>query len=971
MSDLGDLGTLRVGFNVDLAQLGRGLAAASAETKAAGEQMQLFGNKIGSIKQPLADVDKQLELFSKNVGRRRGEMSRDVDQMVGDWRNFGNEIERWRINSTGHFSAFGAALGVMENKVSSSIRSMGSKWSSFTQGMGNQWSKFEGTLVGGAITKFLGVLGGLMGYASKAANQLFNSMANWNNNAPVIGGLVDGVGNLGKAMLGSGPGFAVVTIGLAAVVALLGPTLVLLGGVVTLLTAFAVGASAVALTAGLFLGAVFGLGAAIVALAVSANSWNVTTAQLSTAQQAVTTATRSHETALNSLEVATLRYNANPSAINLIHLEQAQQNVAATTKRMADAQANLNQLNQQASNPLDKLKSDLSSVTQAWGQAAVPMATTILLWADQGIPAVQGLGSAILTWFGPKLSTVLQIIAGYGRTLLDVFTKLGPPLDTVFQHMLSTVTRPEFKSLFTAFAIFGASTLVGLLTNLLRLSNWFLDVWPRIGPEVAQIFDGIGKAVQAVAGWLGVLVGWYILHWPQILNWTDQIWHVFLIVLSTIKLVVPWVWQIIGGFLAVQNVLPGLKILAIVLGVIVTASILAVVTVVGIMVLTFLGLAIVVGNVWAGIQAVWKNAPGWFGNIWSQIGSGIHSFIGIWSSGIHAALDNVRQTINNFILDIDSSPLGALGVHINTIPKFAKGGMVPGYGSGDSVAAMLTPGEGVLTASAVRGLGGAGAVSAINGMGAGGGVNPYPFGQCTYYVYSRFPGMPLDGNAKDWWSTLPLAHSSSPSAGEIVVYGWPPYGHVAVVEGGGVPFPVTEMNYLGAGIVDRRMSDMSGVLGFLRPGVPGAPGAGGLGSFLDPAGIIGSLASKVGYGGLQGWLQPLAHSLVAATAKGAIAKGFGKLNSGLSAGASIFSSAAKLIPGHGAYSYDHGGVLPPGLSMAYNGLGRGEAVVSPGLGAATPGTDRTDELLAQAVELLKQIAGRRPITALAAQQRVG
>ncbi len=85
----------------------------------------------------------------------------------------------------------------------------------------------------------------------------------------------------------------------------------------------------------------------------------------------------------------------------------------------------------------------------------------------------------------------------------------------------------------------------------------------------------------------------------------------------------------------------------------------------------------------------------------------------------------------------------------------------------------------------------------------------FPFGQCTWWVALNHP-VSWSGNAWQWWQNSPASqHRSSPSAGEIVVYGpgdgYSPFGHVALVvavnQGG---FLVSEMNYLGVGVVDDR-----------------------------------------------------------------------------------------------------------------------------------------------------------------------
>lgn len=59
-------------------------------------------------------------------------------------------------------------------------------------------------------------------------------------------------------------------------------------------------------------------------------------------------------------------------------------------------------------------------------------------------------------------------------------------------------------------------------------------------------------------------------------------------------------------------------------------------------------------------------------------------------------------------------------VNIVKPQHFATGGIVPGFGTGDTIPAMLTPGEGVLTRTAVRGLGGARGLAAIQHFAEGG-----------------------------------------------------------------------------------------------------------------------------------------------------------------------------------------------------------------------------------------------------------
>ncbi len=136
------------------------------------------------------------------------------------------------------------------------------------------------------------------------------------------------------------------------------------------------------------------------------------------------------------------------------------------------------------------------------------------------------------------------------------------------------------------------------------------------------------------------------------------------------------------------------------------------------------------GDIWTGIKNTAKR-------IWDDIG-------GVIEGAINGAINLVNGLIHGFnnitkFLKID--------VHIDDIPKvhFAQGGMVPGgvsnfsgggfvpgYSPGnDTVPAMLSPGEGVLTPEAVRGLGGPGFIHGANRQFAGhrGAGKQAPMGQ--------------------------------------------------------------------------------------------------------------------------------------------------------------------------------------------------------------------------------------------------
>lgn len=100
-------------------------------------------------------------------------------------------------------------------------------------------------------------------------------------------------------------------------------------------------------------------------------------------------------------------------------------------------------------------------------------------------------------------------------------------------------------------------------------------------------------------------------------------------------------------------------------------------------------------------------------------------------------------------------------------------------------------------------------------------ANGYPYGWCTYFVATRRYVPTGWGNAKNWLSSARragYATGSEPAVGAIVVTSESGWGHVAYVEdvdGGNIT--ISEMNYLGWGVVSRRTisADAGVVRGFV------------------------------------------------------------------------------------------------------------------------------------------------------------
>jgi hypothetical protein len=178
-------------------------------------------------------------------------------------------------------------------------------------------------------------------------------------------------------------------------------------------------------------------------------------------------------------------------------------------------------------------------------------------------------------------------------------------------------------------------------------------------------------------------------------------------------------------------------------------------------------------------------------------------------------------------------------------------------------------------------------------------IQAYAFGNCTYYVATRFPTIyAWLGNAKDWLGNARrqgYSILSKPAPDTVVVYGpghgYSSLGHVAVVESVNPDgsFQVSEMNYRGYDLIDQRRSTMSNVLGFIVP--PGStykpPTALAYGAASNAAGstncVTGStdiFGAKICWDGVVGMLAMVAGGFLI-VAGVAVFAAFALKNSGL------------------------------------------------------------------------------------------
>jgi TP901 family phage tail tape measure protein len=129
----------------------------------------------------------------------------------------------------------------------------------------------------------------------------------------------------------------------------------------------------------------------------------------------------------------------------------------------------------------------------------------------------------------------------------------------------------------------------------------------------------------------------------------------------------------------------------------------------------------------------------------------------------------IRTVLNNGLIKGINDLLKVVGISgipnvpDPNLPTFATGGYVPGTGTGDTVHALLTPGEGVLTANATRTLGGAAGIQALNAALGGSGGGPTMLG--------GMPAFGLGGLVSDIISGIGHAASSAWNAVSNVVLG--------------------------------------------------------------------------------------------------------------------------------------------------------------------------------------------------------
>lgn len=186
-----------------------------------------------------------------------------------------------------------------------------------------------------------------------------------------------------------------------------------------------------------------------------------------------------------------------------------QQSREQLVENIATAQTKYNDALDRSRGPVGTLIAQLTVMTDAWEAQVAPMARVITTWVATAIPAVTHFGSVIFTWFGERLPAVLRGISGVLKDLTPDFEKFGAFLGHIADHV-----GPQLAPMAEAFSKFAFGAVEGLLTNVVRLSDWFQKELPKLGPIVSQIFGFLGSSIQGVASSWAALTDWVIANWP-------------------------------------------------------------------------------------------------------------------------------------------------------------------------------------------------------------------------------------------------------------------------------------------------------------------------------------------------------------------------------------------------------------------------------------------------------------------------
>jgi SLT domain-containing protein/phage-related protein len=384
----------------------------------------------------------------------------------------------------------------------------------------------------------------------------------------------------------------------------------------------------------------------------------------------------------------------------------------------------------------------------------------------------------------------------------------------------------------------------------------------------------------------------------------------------------------------------------------------------------------IVTPVWNGIQAIIGSTWNWIrDNVFKPIGDAIHTMADAfnwgkdrisdaWNGIKNAAMTPVKFIVdtvyNNGIRAVWNDVAGAIG-GVGLLPalQFARGGTVPGYSPGhDTVHAMLSPGEGILVPQAVRALGGGAGIDAINRMFGGGGSsgNHFAGGGVVGDILGAIGGA-LDGLKNAVLGGLGAA--ATPFINGLLGVADANLGTTGIggmLDKGAHTLASDILNFLGGKDKTAQAAGISSpgaVSGSLIQWVQAAMAAVGV-SGADWLNGLETIAmhesggnpnaendwdSNAAAGDPSRGLMQTIMSTFQAYRLGSLSDNIFDPVANVAAGIRYIQSRyggiggvpglVSMAHGGGYVGYDSGGWLEPGLTLAYNGTGRREAITSP------------------------------------------
>lgn len=306
------------------------------------------------------------------------------------------------------------------------------------------------------------------------------------------------------------------------------------------------------------------------------------------------------------------------------------------------------------------------------------------------LPAVINGLHALISGIISIVKGIIQIFTGFVKFLTGVFTgdwrKAWDGIKDIFKGIWNIIVG-IFKG--TVGVIWGV--IRGLVEGIVGFFKWLYDelvghsIIPDLVKAIVTWMKGLPKKViDAIASLLGMMGGWARNVWNNAWNEMKARWN----------LVVGWLRTIPGlAISAVQSLIDRLT---------------------GVGRNAFTGLYNTVTGLWNGpIMTFLKSIPGRAASSMAGIGNAVANAVkGAWNGAANFLNSNVIGNVNKVV--------GAFGVKIPNLPRFARGGIVPGGTSKrDNMVIAARSGEGVLIPETVDKLGGASGIKFLNDWGRG------------------------------------------------------------------------------------------------------------------------------------------------------------------------------------------------------------------------------------------------------------